>query len=72
MGKRFDWIMGRIGLSTILLNVLYFLVMKDHPVLDAREAISSSLLAGISYAILGISACYAIADRILFGVRGKK
>jgi len=72
MGNRFDLMMGRMCLSTILLNILYFLIMKDHPLLAAREVISYSWVASICYTVLGVFACYAIVDRILFGVRGDK
>lgn len=72
VGNRFDLIMGRIGLGIIFVNILYFLVMKDHPLLAAREVISSSLWAQIFYGIITIFACYAIVDRILFGIRGEK
>ncbi len=72
MGKRLDLIMGRIGLSTTFLNILYFLIMTDHPILAARETICSSVWAQIFYGFLAISACYAITDRILFGVIGDK
>lgn len=69
--KKFDKFTGRIGLSCLMIVFLFLGITEDHPILALREILNST--AGfIWFGLCAIPACYAIVDRVLFGIRGDK